>query len=371
VPAKSMPVLAIAFVAISGTAYPQAPIALGPPNATLSAELTNVASVRELADGRVLIADVGESKLLIGDWRTGTMTQIGRQGSGPGEYASPRLLVALAGDSTLLVDPRNRRWLLLRGAEIVETVGAQSPAVRNGGAVPNGADQAGHVLAVVPRLPGPGTDGAALLDSLVLIRVSRASGRVDTVGTMRNRLMRLQSEGPLDPTKPIAFTVNPLAVSEQATLFPDGTIAIARLAPYRVDWLTSAGARTLGGALPFVSTRLDDAEKRAVLAREANQSGRAARTPDEVVDWPDVVPPFLGNALHAAPDGRLWIRRAPVGQRPGTTYDVVDRRGQLAARISMNGSSHVVGLGRNAVFVVETDGDGVQRLQRRAMPAFR
>lgn len=51
-------------------------VPLSAPDATLTSEFTSLTSVRELADGRVLVVDVGENKLLIADWRRGTAVQL-------------------------------------------------------------------------------------------------------------------------------------------------------------------------------------------------------------------------------------------------------------------------------------------------------
>jgi len=105
-------------------------IALPAPDATLPAEFTLVSAVRELSDGRVLIVDWSEKKLVVADLAKGNVAQLGRNGSGPGEYLQPSTLLTLDGDSTLLPDSRNGRWLLLHGATIATTIGPESPALR-------------------------------------------------------------------------------------------------------------------------------------------------------------------------------------------------------------------------------------------------
>ena len=127
-------------------------VPLPAPSAVLDAEFTAVGAVRELKDGRVLVVDISDRKVFVGDWRTRAATQIGREGNGPGEYALPRALFPVSADSTLLPDPRNGRWLLLAGATIVETVPADAPAIRSGARSPLGADYAGNVFATKPRV---------------------------------------------------------------------------------------------------------------------------------------------------------------------------------------------------------------------------
>ena len=327
-------------------------------------------SVRELKDGRVLVVDTRDRKLFVGDWRTRAATQIGREGNGPGEYALPRTLFPVSADSTLLPDPRNGRWLLLAGATIVETVPADAPAIRAGARTPLGADYAENVFATKPTALGPPATGAPHLDSLFLIRIARRTGKTDTLGTLRSRPARITVEGPSNNPTSVRVFMNPLAVGDEATVFPDGWIAIARVDPYRVDWIAPGGRLTAGAQLPDIRVRLDDREKRAVLDRNAANSGRGALSPDAVRDWPETLPPFLTGATLVAPDGRLWIQRTPSADHPESRYDIVGRRGTIEGRLTTDARTRVVGFGREAMFSVETDDDGIQHLRRHPLPRF-
>ena len=341
---------------------------LPPPNASVDAEFTRVVAIRELADGRVLIADGGDRKLYVGDFATQRASVIGREGGGPGEYRNVGQLFALAGDSTLLVDVQGGRWLLLRGAEIVQTVAADAPALRDGFRNPSGADAWGFVITsrLMGAASGPSVD-LPRQDSSHLFRVSRTTGRVDTLGALQARPARIQTTGPRGQPTSISITTNPLAAGDLVTMFPDGAIAIARVNPYRVDWIFGNGARVAGSPLPFIRISVNDREKNAVMIRQAARSGRAPAAPGSIDDWPDVIPPFLTGALLAAPDGRLWIRRTPAAQAPETVYDVVDRNGKLAARLTLSPNENIAGIGRSMLYSLLTDDDGVQRLRRHPL----
>jgi hypothetical protein len=340
---------------------------LPPHNAVLDAEFTRIAAVRELADGRVLVSDAGERKLYAGDFTARTATVKGREGEGPGEYRSVGQLFALAGDSTLMVDVPGGRWLLLHGSEIVQTVSADAPVLRDGFRLPSGADARGFIIAT--RAMGvPARPGAELprLDSTHLLRVSRISGRTDTLATLQARRARINVAGPRTRPTSIEVRSNPLAAGDLTAMFEDGAIAIARVNPYRVDWILPDGRRIAGGPVPYTAVPVTDREKRAVLSRQAALSGRAAVAPESVPDWPEVIPPFVTGAVLAAPDGRLWIRRTPTAAAPETVYDVIDRNGTLVTRVRLSPNEHIAGIGRRGVYSVYTDDDGVQRLRRHA-----
>ena len=346
-------------------------IALPAPDATLPAEFTLVSAVRELSDGRVLIVDWSEKKLVVADLAKGNVAQLGRNGSGPGEYLQPSTLLTLDGDSTLLPDSRNGRWLLLHGATIATTIGPESPALRSGARVPAGADTLGNIVFTTGiGIPSRTTGSIPRRDSLFLFRVARASGQSDTVALLRARPSLIRVEGPADRPRSVSVLTNPLAAGELAALFSDGWIAIARLEPYRVDWTAPDGNRIRGSPLPFERVRLDEREQRAFVERQASRTGQAPRDPGSFPEWPEIMPPFLSESILPAPDGRLWIRRTPTAENLDPPYDVVDRRGALVARVTPGKDVQVVGFGRTAIYTVATDENGIQRLQRRPVPRF-
>lgn len=367
------------------------PLTPGAPNATLDAEFTRVAAVRELPDGRVLVTDEADKRLVVGDWKTGGVRQIGREGSGPGEYQLPRSLFALAGDSTLLSDALAGRWLVLAGDSIVQTIPASAPPLVAGARVPLGADARGFVAATRPMgMPAANAPPSLppRMDSSYLIRVNRRGGSSDTITTLAARPGRINVTGPVERPTRIEIVVNPLAVGDQAVVFPDGAIGIARVGPYRVDWFGadsvdrgqtristprggSDGRVVRGAALPFDRHPVTEREKRAILQRQATERGMEPRDPEAVPDWPATLPPFLVGGVLPAADGRMWIRRTAHAGDPRVHYDIVGRNGALVARLVLEEGVHVAGVSRTALYTVATDADGIQRLRRHALPAIR
>ena len=72
-----------------------------------------LSNVRELPDGKVLVADPLGQILAALDMDAGTMDMWGREGGGPREYRQPDAVHALPGDSTLLVDLGNGRLTVI------------------------------------------------------------------------------------------------------------------------------------------------------------------------------------------------------------------------------------------------------------------
>ena len=344
-------------------------VRLKPADARLDEEFTSLSSVRELSDGRVLIADWQENRLVVANLRDGTVKAVGRTGSGPGEFRGLYQLFVLGRDSTLVPDLRARRWLLLDGVSVVVTLPPETPVLRVA-PILLGADEAGHVLTMGVVRPGP-REPADPAESVYVVRADRATGRADTVGRIlpQPSQVEVRERNPDGSPRTVTGNTLMLSASEQALLFLDGWIAFARLNPYRVDWRTSDGRIVRGAALPVPVDKVDDREKRAYVERSARQSGRPPRDPATITSWSPTVAPFqTQGALLASSDGRLVIHRMQTASAPHTRYDVVDRRGALAVQVSMPENERIVGFGAKSVYVAVTDDDGIQRLRRHPWP---
>lgn len=358
---------ALLIVAAPLAAQEAPTITLRPATATAEREFTKITGVRELADGTVLVADQRETTLVALDFALQTARQIGRAGRGPREYDHLDKLWTLSGDSTLVPDAGNGRWLVLFGSDIVATVPPDAPAVRLAGSAFTGVDTLGGVL-LQRRFGRRFQDGPLTVESLAVLRMSRRAARMDTIAKIRWRPYAAPpGAAGMNPLVSQAFGV-PLRGPEQVILFPDGWIAVARLEPYHVDWRMPSGEWRRGEPLPFSRLRVSAAEKRAYVARAASATGRGAIDPERIHHWPDHMDPFIEGALLASPDGRLVIARTPTATAPGQRYDVVDRQGRLNAVLQLQEGEHIVGFGRQSVFVVVTDQDGIQRLRRHPWP---
>lgn len=341
---------------------------LRPPNSTLAEDFSRIVGIRELRDGRILVADAGDRRVVVADFVTRALTMISRQGRGPGEYTSVSPLYQLAGDSTLMPDPANGRWLVFNADHVVRTAPPDDPAVVKSRGGFRGADARGHIMiTTAPDVRG-GTQLFGKGDSVGVLLIALASGSADTIARLQMAPLILQSQ--LDKSgRPTSLSVlnPPLSVGEEPWLFPDGWIAVARLGPYRVDWRMPNGRWIRGSALPFDEQPVDAREREAFLNRRAQFSGTRSALPPEDA-WPKTVPPFLSRPLVPAPDGTVWILRTPTADRPGNRYDQVDRLGRLVAWLELPPAQRLASLGSKAAYVINTDDDGLQRLTRHPWP---
>jgi hypothetical protein len=367
--------LAIAAVC-SANATAQQPVPLPPPTHELSEEFTRVSSIRELADGRVLILDIRERRLVVADFRTDRVRRIGRSGAGPGEYRQPVQLLAFGGDSTFVVDRPNARWLLLAGDSIAETLTHSTiPQVALLYPPHRGVDNKGHVLYMVP-LPNtiPGLGGAiAHTDVIALARTSLTDPRVDTLVRLRGRLLgRKEVRRTIDGQAYEFGNDNPFGVEDQAWLFPDGWIVIVRVDPFRAEWIAPDGTRRMGPELSYDRVRVTEVEKRFAM-RYRNGLRDAPPDifePDDFPAWPARVTPFVNDALYPLRDGRIAVERRPTAKSTQRLYDIIDRTGNRVMTLALPLRSYVAGFGKGTVYVTRIDEDGLRTVARHPLPGY-
>ena len=334
----------------------------------------DVAAVSELRDGRTLVIDWSERTLSVVSWSPVSVHAMGRTGDGPGEYRSPRELLALGNDSTLVTDYQNGKWYVAHRDRLVSALDRSQPMPRDWGPILSGADTLGHLLVLLgarfPDVRARGRGPNAYADSLVVVLVNRGSGKVDSIAYVRGGF-----RGIARTTKTVAGSVvhysliNPLAVGDQAVLFPDGWIAIVYASPYRVEWRSPGGGIVRGDPLPDAKVRVDERVKAQVIADRWPPSPNTPEwRPDEFPGWPAVLPPFLEYALLALPDGRVAVKKLTVGAGRPVRYDIVDRQGRLSGVLELKRRERLVGVGKGAVYSVFTDTEGSEILRRHAWP---
>jgi hypothetical protein len=371
--------------AAAAGAQTPATIALKPTNARLSEEFTVLGSIRELSDGRVLVSDEKDKRLVVADLKANTVAPIGRLGDGPGEYRQPGQLYAFGGDTTVVPERFLRRWMLLDGARHVSTIGPDALAASKTSLLIYGSDSHGSVVALdYPlQVPGMWVDP----DSVFVTRYERGRGRVDTLARAATTRANAGVAGAT-----IAEAVGGRGGSaagkgrymvgvqtpDQVAMFADGWIAIAHARPYHVDWCAPAPAIrcTVGAAIVAKNPPMTEREKSAYLAWIAKTTKwPPTSNVDETGGWPDIVPPFVmpqrrldGRGVFAASDGRLVIERFPSADEPATQYDIIDRRGVRTERMALRWNQRIVGFGAASVYVAVVDGDGIERLERHPWP---
>lgn len=368
--------LLIAQARIGQAQAPHAPtIRLAAATAQADHEFRRISSIRELSNGAVIVLDPpNPDPIVLVDFGRGTVRPIGRRGQGPGEFQGPVSLAPVGGDSTIITDGVLLRWTILSSDATTSVVPRDKVAVSAVGAVLSGGDRQGRVLGNRGfRIDGRIAMSPANADSVALVVGHLAANGVDTVARIRGagaRMQPIRLTGPGTERYPQYLITNPLLVADQAVLFPDGWIGIARVAPYRVDWVDPQGKWVLGRPIAVSARSVTEGDRRAGMSR-AFRGADSRSTPTSVIaEWPAQVPPFLEDALLTSPTGDLVIRLTPSPGETAARYHVIDRRGTLVGLLELSGADRLVGLGDRGAYVAAEDADGAFRLRRHPLPSL-
>jgi len=374
--------LSAAILSLPTLAAAQQPtsVRLQPHDARLETGFTAITSIRELSDGRILVTDPRDLQLVVADLKTGDVQQVSRRGAGPGEYGMAGLVYAIAGDSSLMSDFMNRRVLLFDKDKAVVTVAADNPIIKTTQGFIRYADRLGNVFSLKsPEVP-TGQTTTSEKDSSAIIRVNRASGRVDTLAMVRDRpvVRTVVRNAKGEVTQSGARAVR-LRVGEPWIVHPDGHLAVVRINPFRVDWRSPDGRWTRGAPLPIPVIRMTDREKQASLARTAASTRgggqpmpplpKELQTPAD--EWPDVMPPYIEGALQFTPSGDVLIRRQPSADHAGIAYYAVDRTGKLLGILALKDNETIGGFGARSIYIIESDADDLKFIRRHPWPVSR
>lgn len=368
----NMSCLLVMLCPFSVTAQPITQIPLKPASATLHAEFVSVTSVREIADGRVIVTDGSDRTLYLADFVKNSATVLGRKGKGPKEWMGIDHVHQLPGDSSIMADYTNRRWLLLSGAKIVGTVPPDHPGVRANGTVIHAIDRFGHLLVLTSKPYRNGVTDITRADSNPLLLMDRNTGRKDTITQLRDRPRRLTVElDSLGEAKKLMPTsTEPNAQIEFGHLFYDGWLAVVRLEPLRVDWRSPTGRWTRGAPLPLKPIPVDASERQAIEKRRADfreQYQKIGFPPPPTLPMPSTLPPNT-EVTRASSDGRLLLQLTTTVSNPGMRYLVINRAGVIDGEIQLAANDEVVGFGTKSIYISFKDDDDVQHLRRHPWP---
>jgi hypothetical protein len=372
-------VLALSLVSVVTVHAQQLPPIrpLGTPVATTTESFRSVPSIRALSDGRVMISDMTQRKLVLYDTMLSkSQPVLSPSGAVATQFpARGGMLLPVAGDTTLVFDGQGYSFVVLDPAgQIVRVMSiprAQDSWVMTGR---NGVPVIDSHMRMIYRtqMPPTGfsrvTGNAIYPDTTPVIAVSFDTRRADTLAWMKIPPSPPSVSG-RDPDGRMRFTsiVPPFELTDEWAAFSDGTVAIIRWRDYHVDWVRPDGKRESSPRTAWNWTRMTDEEKgrfvdtlRMVLQKNDSLSQGSMMmfgggpssmpifetltvAPSEVPDYP---PPFVVRATKVDLDDRIWLlERANIGSKAPLVYDVIDRTGQIVDRVQMPPNAAVIGFG--------------------------
>jgi hypothetical protein len=391
---------------------------VGPALAVSSEPLASVSQVRVLSNGHVLVNDNAGRRVVMFDSALKSPAVVADSTDASGNAYNERLggLIAYLGDSTLFAAPSAsgvaRAFLLIDPqGRIARSMAFPRPSgmfgLIGGPYGTPGLDAQGRLVFRIAIAPPPrqsADEPPWSPDSSLIVRYDFATRGIDTLATYgipRYRAVNVKTELPggrfLIRPRPV---IDPIPWTDDWAVLADGTIAIIRGREFRVDFLAASRTMTSGAKLPFEWQRLADEDKsrildsvktqleslaaaqRAASARRDSLVGRTAPAgagssppgplPPEFValnEMPDYRPAFSQGASHGDLDGNLWMRTSAVANG-GVIYYVVNRAGELVARVQVPPGRVIAGFGPGGVVYMGVL-DGITAHVERARVSLR
>jgi hypothetical protein len=339
----------------------------------LAEPLSSVGEFLELADGRVLISDFRERRLLIGDLRRHTLVDAARTGSGPREFQGASPIIRGANGEVWVWDVAQDRVLVLSALGVPQRTRAAD--VQGAFAIlPRAADASG-------RLYGEFRDwvradrGLVQAESAAVVRV--AGRRRDTLALVQP-LMRPHR------TARDRFTLRASAFATQDAwgVFPDGRLIVVRGSTYRPELVLPDGSRRVAAAIPFrplpVTARdrqdnMTEAQRALAETRRNARSAAAAQQANalrvaEPESWPQFKPPLRDAVILIDAKQRAWVSVYDAEENSGLRYDLLDRNGVRVGAVRIPRGERLVGFGNGTVYTVRIDEDDLSFVRRYSLP---
>ena len=360
------------------------------PTREIEDPFTMVGGALELRSGQVLMVDVAEMDLVVVDFAKGTRTTLGRKGSGPGEYRAPGAMLQDPGDTVWVFDALQQRIAsfnpdLTAGVTIPFMTFDQTTSTAL--TAPMVGDRRGYLYASSMAISmGRSGRGAQMEipDSAGVVRVNLR----DTKARTELARVRFPTSGKPEMKqlgeRAFKFTLAypGLVAADAWAVFPDGRMAIVRGALYTVEFIAPDGKRSAALKVSYEPIRVTDADRKAEMDEAQRMMKEQTKAMQKMMpanvsmefellppaSWPDNYPPVSPLGALAAPDGRLWVKRATPILVGREQWDVLDAGGRLVARWRLPAKTTIVGVGRGVVYAVRTDEDDFRYAQRVELP---
>lgn len=398
---------------VAQVAAPQIPVRqLGPALATSRDTMGVFVTVRALSDGRVLVNDVGHTRVMMLDSTLSRGRVVIDTVGGDGAMSPARAplhsvtLIRYPGDSTLYVDRSAQSVLVLDQSGKVARVMAlprpqDIPYIAGGGegGQPE-IDSKGRLVyhgVYRPELRPQDPNLRVRIniplqrDSAPIVRADFDTRRIDTLMALKINLGapfdRVESDAQGNVT--LHYWANVEDADDQWAMMSDGTIAVISVQDYHVEFLDVDGTRRSGSKMPFDWKRIDDARKQFLIDSLRPEIDKVNEMPPRTFNTPDgprqlrsryqFLPaekmgdyeqPITTGAVKADLNARLWIApHTSASAQGGVLYDVVNRRGELVERVQFPKGLALVGFGaKGEVYVLRVDGKS-GFLERRMLGA--
>ncbi len=268
---SALPLASLILAVVLPAGAQQVPIVqLSRPDAELSEPFDQVTAVRELSDGRLVVADVFARTVSLVDLKADDAKAIGREGQGPREFGFPMGLMPLPGDTTWVVDPAQSRFLVIL-PDGTPTGTVAFPDRLSGFGRFKGADAMGRLYVQGSGFgaDGPG-DPRSLPDSAPVLRWDRKADQLTEIGKVKLPAVAVSTAGSAG-NRSVMMRQQPFPVSDDWAVTNAGRVAFVRAGRYHTEW--SAPAPRTGAAVSYTPVPVTDADKKELEERQKDNRG--------------------------------------------------------------------------------------------------
>ncbi len=343
-------------------------------DAASTERFTLIKGFRELPDGRIMVTDWIEERVVVLDLVSGGVLDFGRVGGGPKEFRLPSQLVPLPGDSTLLVDFGNVRMIVISPQlEFARTIPLNAHG-ENWRMSPRAADENGALF-----FEWSAWTAGRRRDSVEVGHWSPESG-LGTVGEVRVKAYTSRPPGPSTGLPYIAFSKQ-----DGWAVTPNGWLAVVRSDPYRVDWHGPDGQEIIGEPVAYdpIPVTMDDRRDHvrrwlastATTGRGGDGGGAFSHVPASQQSSAEIdrtartalfeneFPPFVPAGVWTPKPGVLWVQRW-LPESEVLRFDIFDRTGARRAVVTLPMGRRIIGFGHNTLYATVADRDDLLTIER-------
>ncbi len=298
---------------------------------------SRVTGVRELGDGRVLLADAKQNELWLLDSSGKEVRQLSRVGSGPTEYRSLLAIIPALADSSYVVVRDQRRFLLIdpsgnpsRTFLFPDGLGTSAGSAR-------AVDAKGRLLFTANDF------GGSIRPTAPLIAWNPTSHRVDSLAELLVAVPKVDSVSVTNGFQ-LRRRLVPFSPEDGWAMLPGGRVMILRAKAGTPDILMPNGEYRKGAPLPW--------KPEPLTSREAR----------DIQDKYGVVPPpfkpgFDPAGIWSSPDGEVWVQSNFNSKDPARFF-VLNSDGKGIATAVLPAGRYLISLSRSRVYTGFRDDDG-------------
>lgn len=350
---------------------------LGTAQVTVAEPFTRVAGLRELPDGRLVIADSRERSLHLVERSGATLAPLGTKGEGPLEYRFPAGLGRLPGDTVAIYDAGNRRYFKVspQGRIVAELAIPSAFLSRGGLAPPAGIDGRGRIY-WLGDVVGTESGMPKRNQAQNVRRWTPPAERFDTVASAADHAPAMH-----------ANRFHPFAERDAVVVARDGRVGVLSARDYRLRWFVDRREVAAGPSIAFERIPVGEADRAAYREeRMRNPAGMAATSggrpsqpspalrrrisdayPDAI--FPSHHPPFIESGALLSPGEDVWVARSMASGERVPRIDILSNDGRRKGHLMLPEGRKLVALERSGVYLVRTDEDGFEWVERYAWPA--